>query len=183
MHLHFNVSSRPRGQHTPFWTGKETDLRHQGARVSRGNSTNTELTLVLPSFPPGSFEQVHGSPKNSHPGGHAMWKMKHMNLILPRDILFVWPWKARICLRSPFLAEISIHFCFKLDSGQFCLAAGRSSFVFKLMWDLVSQQDLFSQVLHSVSQIMQLLAGPSSYSADLKQRQVKSHLCRRYNTN
>lgn len=38
------------------------------------------------------------------------------------------------------------------------------------MWDLVSQQDLFSQVLHSVSQTMQLLSGPSSYSADLKHK-------------
>lgn len=64
--------SGPRGQHTPFWTGKETDLRHQGAWVSHGRSTNTELTLVLQSFLPGSFEQVHGSPKNSPPGGHAM---------------------------------------------------------------------------------------------------------------
>lgn len=93
-------------------------FKSPGVRESSGHNNN-KLTLVIRKFPPGSFEQVHWSPKNSHPGGPAMWKMKHVNFILPRDILFVRPWKVRICLWRPFLAEISMHLpCFKLDSVQ-----------------------------------------------------------------
>lgn len=56
------------------------------------------------------------------------------------------------------------------ESNSWVNSLAKRSFVFKLMWSFASQQDLFSQVSHSVSQKCSFWSGASLYSTDLKHK-------------